>query len=66
MLSSQTKDEVIYSAMTRLKERGLAAATVHRMTVPELERILHPISFYKVTALVLRIMIKLVLTNCID
>lgn len=48
MLSSQTKDEVTYSAMSRLKEQGLTAKAISRMSMPELENIIYPVSFYKV------------------
>lgn len=48
MLSSQTKDEVTYSAMSRLKEQGLTAKAISRMSLPELENIIYPVSFYKV------------------
>lgn len=48
MLSSQTKDEVIYSTMTRLKEQTLTPKSIVRMQISELERLLYPISFYKV------------------
>ncbi|XP_034100479.1 endonuclease III-like protein 1 [Drosophila albomicans] len=47
MLSSQTKDETTYEAMNRLKARSLTPANIQQMPVAELEKLLHPVSFYK-------------------
>lgn len=48
MLSSQTKDETTFEAMKRLKAQTLTPARIKDLPVAELERLLHPVSFYKV------------------
>lgn len=47
MLSSQTKDQVTFEAMERLKSNGLTPETVLELEVSELEKLLYPVSFYK-------------------
>ncbi|EDW63697.2 uncharacterized protein Dvir_GJ16118, isoform A [Drosophila virilis] len=47
MLSSQTKDETTFEAMKRLKAQTLTPASIQGMPAVELERLLHPVSFYK-------------------
>lgn len=47
MLSSQTKDQVTFDAMNRLKSRGLTPQNVITWKASELEDILKPVSFYK-------------------
>ncbi|XP_023170282.2 endonuclease III-like protein 1 [Drosophila hydei] len=47
MLSSQTKDETTFEAMKRLKAQTLTPARIKDLPVAELERLLHPVSFYK-------------------
>lgn len=50
MLSSQTKDNVTYDAMNRLKEHGLTPQTMSEINLSELETLLNPVSFYKTKA----------------
>lgn len=47
MLSSQTKDNVTYDAMNRLREHGLTPAKMVETNDGELEKLLYPVSFYK-------------------
>ncbi|CAN7989074.1 unnamed protein product, partial [Ixodes hexagonus] len=47
MLSSQTKDEVTYAAVCRLREFGLTPEAVSSAEEKQLEEIIYPVSFYK-------------------
>ena len=47
MLSSQTKDEVNFAAMTRLKERGLTPENIVAMSDKELGELIYPVGFWK-------------------
>ncbi|KAF2357637.1 Helix-hairpin-helix motif [Trinorchestia longiramus] len=47
MLSSQTKDEVTYAAMQRLRERGLTVQQVLDMPPDELGLLIRPVGFWK-------------------
>ncbi|ALC39669.1 CG9272 [Drosophila busckii] len=47
MLSSQTKDETTFEAMKRLKAHGCTPASIQEIPVADLEKLLHPVSFYK-------------------
>ena len=49
MLSSQTKDEVNFAAMTRLKERGLTPENIVEMSDKELGELIYPVGFWKVS-----------------
>ncbi len=48
MLSSQTKDEVNYAAMNRLKEFGLTPEKIAEASVEELGKLIYPVGFWKV------------------
>lgn len=48
MLSSQTKDQVTFAAMERLKEKGLTVDNVLAMSDEELGRLIYPVGFWKV------------------
>lgn len=48
MLSSQTKDQVTFAAMERLKERGLSVDNVLAMSDEELGKLIYPVGFWKV------------------
>lgn len=48
MLSSQTKDEVTYEAMKRLKNYGLEPSKIIEIQKNDLEKLIYPVSFYKV------------------
>lgn len=52
MLSSQTKDQITFDAMKRLKARceNLVPATLLKLSDFELEELLKPVSFYKTKA----------------
>lgn len=50
MLSSQTKDQTTFDAMTRLKTNGLTPQTMVAIDVAVLEKLLCPVSFYKTKA----------------
>ncbi|CAG9785922.1 unnamed protein product [Diatraea saccharalis] len=47
MLSSQTKDQVTFAAMERLKARGLTVDNVLSMTDEELGQLIYPVGFWK-------------------
>ncbi|KAM8716476.1 hypothetical protein ACLKA7_003366 [Drosophila subpalustris] len=47
MLSSQTKDETTFEAMNRLKAQSLTPGSIKDMPIGDLEKLLHPVSFYK-------------------
>ena len=47
MLSAQTKDAVTYEASTRLFARASTPRTLARVPVPEIERLIYPVSFYR-------------------
>lgn len=49
MLSSQTKDQTTYAAMERLKKHGLTPANLVVSQVDILEKLIYPVSFYKVS-----------------
>ncbi|CAL2037956.1 unnamed protein product [Caenorhabditis brenneri] len=54
MLSSQTRDEVNAAAMKRLKDHGLSIQKILEFPVPDLEKILCPVGFYKRKAIYLQ------------
>ncbi|XP_039753951.1 endonuclease III homolog [Pararge aegeria] len=47
MLSSQTKDQVTFAAMERLRARGLTVDSVLNMTDEELGKLIYPVGFWK-------------------
>ncbi|KAI5652091.1 hhH-GPD superfamily base excision DNA repair protein domain-containing protein [Phthorimaea operculella] len=47
MLSSQTKDQVTFAAMERLRERGLTVDNVLKMSDEELGKLIYPVGFWK-------------------
>ncbi|XP_072931706.1 uncharacterized protein Nthl1 [Epargyreus clarus] len=47
MLSSQTKDQVTFAAMERLRERGLTVDNVLSMSDEELGKLIYPVGFWK-------------------
>ena len=48
MLSSQTKDQVTFAAMERLREKGLTVDNVLTMSDEELGQLIYPVGFWKV------------------
>lgn len=48
MLSSQTKDEVVGKAMTKLKENGLTVSNVLNTPQEEIARMIFPVGFWNV------------------
>lgn len=50
MLSSQTKDQTNFAAMKRLKEHGLTPENIVKSDANVLEKLINPVSFYKVCA----------------
>lgn len=48
MLSSQTKDQTNFAAMKRLQEHGLTPENIVKSDVNVLEKLINPVSFYKV------------------
>lgn len=51
MLSSQTKDQVTFAAMERLRARGLTVDNVLKMPDEELGQLIYPVGFWKVCLL---------------
>lgn len=49
MLSSQTKDQITYDAMNRLKQHGLTPENIVKSSPSILEQLIVPVSFYKVS-----------------
>ncbi|VVC86553.1 unnamed protein product [Leptidea sinapis] len=47
MLSSQTKDQVTFAAMQRLRERGLCVDNILAMSDEELGKLIYPVGFWK-------------------
>nr|XP_026499037.1 endonuclease III-like protein 1 isoform X1 [Vanessa tameamea] len=47
MLSSQTKDQVTFAAMERLRARGLTIDNVLKMSDEELGKLIYPVGFWK-------------------
>lgn len=50
MLSAQTKDAVTDAASTRLFRVARTPRTMARLPIPEIERLIYPVSFYRVKA----------------
>lgn len=48
MLSSQTKDEINYAAMQRLKQHGLTVDNILKMSNEQLGKLIYPVGFWKV------------------
>lgn len=49
MLSSQTKDQVTFAAMERLRARGLTVDNILLMDDEELGKLIYPVGFWKVS-----------------
>lgn len=49
MLSSQTKDQITYDAMKRLKKHGLTPENMVKSIPNVLEQLIIPVSFYRVS-----------------
>ena len=49
MLSSQTKDEVNFAAMERLRNHGLSVNSVIEMSDKTLGDLIYPVGFWKVS-----------------
>jgi endonuclease-3 len=47
MLSAQTRDRVTHAASTRLFEVAPTPQTMTALSVPRIERLIHPVSFYR-------------------
>lgn len=48
MLSSQTKDEVNYAAMQRLKQHGLTVDKILEISDEQLGKLIYPVGFWNV------------------
>ena len=48
MLSSQTKDHVTASAMTRLQNHGLTVESIYGTSQEKIEEMIRPVGFYRV------------------
>lgn len=49
MLSTQTKDQVTFAAMQRLKQHGLTCSNINETEEAEIARLIHPVGFWKVS-----------------
>ena len=47
MLSSQTRDEVNYAAMMRLREHGLTVENIINTDLGDLEQLIRPVGFWR-------------------
>jgi endonuclease III len=47
MLSAQTRDAVTHAASTRLFKTARTPRTMARLTAPQIERLIYPVSFYR-------------------
>ena len=47
LLSAQTKDAVTHAASTRLFQAARTPRAMARLSVPEIERLIYPVSFYR-------------------
>lgn len=63
MLSSQTKDEVTYAAMTRLKDHGCTPEKMVDIELDELKKLLKPVGFYNKKAVNIKNVAELLLRN---
>src|SRR5438132_11830571 len=50
MLSAQTRDPVTHAASTRLFRRARTPRSMARLSVPEIQKLIYPVSFYRVKA----------------
>ncbi|MGE5358226.1 MAG: endonuclease III domain-containing protein [Bacteroidales bacterium] len=50
LLSARTQDATTYAASVRLFAKARTPATMARLTVPQIERLIYPVSFYKTKA----------------
>ena len=48
MLSSQTKDQVTFAAMEKLKKHGLNIPNIMNTSTSKIEKLIKPVGFYKV------------------
>ena len=49
MLSSQTKDQVTFAAMEKLKKHGLNIPNIMNTSTSKIEKLIKPVGFYKVS-----------------
>lgn len=62
MLSSQTKDQVTFAAMERLRARGLTVDSVLQLSDEELGKLIYPVGFWKVGTQLLIVIQKIIIT----
>jgi len=58
ILSARTKDDVTRDASTRLLDKGSAPEKLIRLTVPEIQKLIYPVGFYKTKAKAIKQMCK--------
>lgn len=49
MLSSQTKDQVTFAAMEKLRKHGLTVENIINTGEEVIAKLIHPVGFWKVT-----------------
>ena len=58
MLSSQTKDEVNFAAMTRLREHGLTVENIIETSEQKVGELIYPVGFWKTKAKYIKEVVK--------
>lgn len=59
MLSSQTKDEINYAAMQRLKEHGLTVDNILETSDEQLGKLIYPVGFWRVRIFLIILILNL-------
>lgn len=49
MLSSQTKDQITFAAMEKLRKHGLSVENIINTDEEVIAKLIHPVGFWKVT-----------------
>ena len=50
MLSSQTKDQLTFAAMEKLKQHGLTCMNIINTNETDIAQLIYPVGFWKVTS----------------
>ena len=61
IISSQTKDQITFEAMTRLLDHGLDAETISKISKKELKNLIYPVGFWKTKTKYLKNVSKILL-----
>lgn len=66
MLSSQTRDQVTFAAMEKLKKHGLTPEKVMKMTEEEIGNLIRPVGFWKVVLFVYFVCYSMTFWNFVE